>query len=87
MNAIRVIAILLLLGGVAGLTYGGFTYTRESQQAQIGPLELTVSDRQRVNIPSLGRSGCPGGRHPPIARAQRMTREPATAGYEEGKTA
>jgi hypothetical protein len=36
---------------VLGLTYGGFSYTRETHQAKIGPLELQVQEKEYVNIP------------------------------------
>ncbi|MFZ1829510.1 MAG: hypothetical protein WAW42_12235 [Candidatus Competibacteraceae bacterium] len=51
MNTIKIAAIALIMIGVLGLAYGSFSYTRETQQARIGPLELTVQDRQTVNIP------------------------------------
>lgn len=51
MNAIKMAAIVLLVLGILGLAYGGFTYTKETHQANLGPLELTVKDQQRVNIP------------------------------------
>ena len=51
MNAIRLVAIALILVGGLGLAYGSFSYTKETQEAKIGPLELTVKDRQTVNIP------------------------------------
>ena len=51
MNAIRVVGLVLILAGVLGIIYGGFDYTKETKSAQIGSLELTVSDRERVNIP------------------------------------
>lgn len=51
MNAIKIAAITLIITGVLGLAYGGFSYTKDTQQAKIGPLELTVQDRQTVNIP------------------------------------
>ncbi len=51
MNITKIIAIVLLVIGVLGLAYGGFSYTKETTQAQIGPLELTVQDRETVNIP------------------------------------
>ncbi len=51
MNAIKIAAIALIVAGVLGLTYGGFSYTKDTQQAKIGPLELTVQERQTVNIP------------------------------------
>jgi hypothetical protein len=51
MNAIKGIAIALILAGVLSLMYGGFSYTRETHQATIGPIELSVTDKERVNIP------------------------------------
>ena len=52
MDAIRMIALLLIVGGVLGLAYGGFTYTKESHEAKVGPLELTVKDKETVNVPA-----------------------------------
>ena len=51
MNAVKIVAVLLIVAGVLGLIYGGFTYTKTTSQAQIGPLELTVKDNKMVNIP------------------------------------
>ncbi len=34
-----------------GLVYGGFSYTRETHEAKVGPVEFSVADRERVNIP------------------------------------
>jgi hypothetical protein len=51
MNALRLVAIALIVAGGLGLAYGSFSYTKETQEAKIGPLELTVKDRQTVNIP------------------------------------
>ena len=51
MNAVKIAAIALMIAGVLGLAYGSFSYTKETQQARIGPIELTVQDQQTVNIP------------------------------------
>jgi hypothetical protein len=51
MNAVKIAAIALIMAGVLGLAYGSFSYTKETQEAKIGPIELTVKDRQTVNIP------------------------------------
>ena len=51
MNAIKIAAIALIIAGVLGLAYGSFSYTKETQEARIGPLELTVKEQQTVNIP------------------------------------
>ena len=49
--------VLLLVLGLAGFLTGGFSFTKESTQAKLGPLELTVKEKESVNIPqwmSLG---------------------------------
>lgn len=51
MNQIRVLAVVLIALGVAGLAYGGFTYTKDTHETQIGPIELTVKDQRTVNVP------------------------------------
>jgi LPXTG-motif cell wall-anchored protein len=51
MNAMRMVAVILIVAGVMGLAYGGFTYTRETHQAKIGPVDISVKDTQTVNIP------------------------------------
>jgi TRAP-type C4-dicarboxylate transport system permease small subunit len=51
MNAARILAIMLIVGGSLGLIYGGFTYTKDTHEANLGPIELSVKDRGTVNIP------------------------------------
>ena len=51
MNAIRVLALVLIIGGALGLAYGSFSYTKENHEAKIGPVELTVKEKQTVNVP------------------------------------
>jgi len=51
MNAMKILGIVLIVGGILGLVYGGFTYTKETHDAKIGPLELSVKDKETVNIP------------------------------------
>lgn len=51
MNAAKIAGILLIVAGVLGLGYGSFSWTKETQKAQIGPLELSVKEKQTVNIP------------------------------------
>ena len=47
----RLLAIVLLAAGVLALAYGGFSYTKQTHDAKIGPLEISVSEKQRVNVP------------------------------------
>ncbi len=51
MNAIKLVAIFLIADGALGLLYGGFSYTKETSSANIGPLTLQVKETERVNIP------------------------------------
>ena len=51
MNAVKMLAIVLIVAGALGLAYGSFTYTKETHQAKIGPIELSVKDKETVNIP------------------------------------
>lgn len=51
MNAIKMLAIALIVAGGLGLVYGGFSYTKETHQAKLGPIELSVKDTERVNVP------------------------------------
>ncbi len=51
MNGFRILAIALIVGGVLGLVYGGFSYTKETHQAKLGSLELSIKDKERVNVP------------------------------------
>ncbi|HXO20220.1 MAG TPA: hypothetical protein VOA87_09905 [Thermoanaerobaculia bacterium] len=47
----RIVAILLIVGGILALAYGGFTYTKNTHSAKVGPIELSVKEKQTVNIP------------------------------------
>jgi hypothetical protein len=51
MSGLKILAVVLIVGGILGLVYGGFTYTKETHSAKLGPLELSVKDKERVNVP------------------------------------
>ncbi len=51
MNPAKIIAIILIAAGSLGLAYGGFTYTKETTGMKLGPLELKVQEKEKVNIP------------------------------------
>jgi hypothetical protein len=52
MSAGRLAGILLIVAGVLGLVYHGFTYTKDSHDAKIGPLELSVKNKETVDVPT-----------------------------------
>ena len=51
MDTNRIAAIVLIVIGALGLAYGGFSYTKEDHEAKIGPLNISVQEKQTVNIP------------------------------------
>ena len=57
MNPNKLVAIILIVGGAIALAYGGFTYTKETHHAKLGPLELNVAEKETVNIPVWAGAG------------------------------
>ena len=57
MNTSKLIGIILIVLGGLGLAYGGFSYTKETSAVKLGPLELKVQERDRVNIPLIASAG------------------------------
>jgi hypothetical protein len=51
MNGTTLAAVIMIVLGVLGLAYGGFTYTKDTSEAKLGPIELTVKDKRTVNVP------------------------------------
>jgi TRAP-type C4-dicarboxylate transport system permease small subunit len=51
MNALKVGALGLIVAGILALIYGGFTYTKATHEAKIGPLDMSVNEKQTVNVP------------------------------------
>ena len=51
MTPIKIAAIVLILAGALALAYGGFTYTKDTHEVKLGPLELSVEEKKTVNIP------------------------------------
>ena len=47
----RMVGIVVLVAGLLALAYGGFSYTRQTHDTKIGPLEVSVSEKQQVNVP------------------------------------
>jgi hypothetical protein len=51
MNGIKLVAVVLLVAGVLALLYGGFSYTKDTTAVKLGPIELSVKERETVNVP------------------------------------
>jgi hypothetical protein len=52
MAVTRIVGILLVVAGVLGLLFTSFSYTKDSHEAKLGPLELSVKEKQTVNVPT-----------------------------------
>jgi uncharacterized membrane protein len=51
MNAVKIVGIVLIMAGVLGLVYGSFSYTKETHDAKLGPIALSVKDKETINVP------------------------------------
>jgi len=57
MNIVRIAAIMMIIGGVLGLVYGGFTYTKETQSNNVGPINLSIKEKETINVPVWAGAG------------------------------
>lgn len=51
MNAIKLVAIALIIAGIVALGMGSFSYTKDTEALKLGPIELSVKEKQTVTIP------------------------------------
>jgi hypothetical protein len=47
----KIVAIILILAGIAGLAYGQFTYTKATHEAKLGPIDFSIKEKKTVNVP------------------------------------
>ena len=52
MSGIKILAIALIVAGLLGVMYGKFSYTKETHDAKLGPINLSVKEKETVNVPS-----------------------------------
>jgi len=57
MNSTKLLGIILIVAGGLGLAYGGFSYTKETTGVKLGPIELKVQEKERVNVPLIISAG------------------------------
>lgn len=51
MNSGKLVAIVLIVAGVLGLAYGSFSYTKQTHDIKMGPIEMSVQEKETVNVP------------------------------------
>jgi drug/metabolite transporter (DMT)-like permease len=60
MTFTRILGVLLIVAGTAGLIYGDFSFTKETHQAELGPLELELQEKETVQVPTWAGAGAIG---------------------------
>jgi uncharacterized membrane protein YidH (DUF202 family) len=51
MTGLRTAGMAIIIAGILALAYGGFSYTKDSTALKVGPVELSVKQKETVNIP------------------------------------
>jgi len=51
MSGARILALVLIVVGILALAYGGFTYTKATHRSKLGPIEISMDEKERVNVP------------------------------------
>jgi len=51
MSIAKIVGIILIAAGTAGLVYGSFSFTKERHDLKLGPLQLSVKEKETVNVP------------------------------------
>ncbi len=51
MNALKISAIVLIVAGILGLAYGSFSYTKQTHDIKMGPIEMSVQEKETINVP------------------------------------
>ncbi|HKA23592.1 MAG TPA: DUF3185 domain-containing protein [Candidatus Eisenbacteria bacterium] len=49
----KLLGAILIVLGIVGLLYGGFTYTKREKVVDFGPLQATVDQKKTVPIPPI----------------------------------
>lgn len=57
MNSMKIAGIVLIVAGVLGLAYGSFSYTKQTHDIKMGPIEMSVQEKQTVNVPVWAGAG------------------------------
>lgn len=51
MNLAKAIGVVLIVAGAIGLVMGSFTYTKDTEAVKLGPVELSVKQKETINVP------------------------------------
>lgn len=51
MNGSKLFAFVLIIAGALALAFGSFSYTKKTDEVKLGPIQLTVKEKETVNVP------------------------------------
>lgn len=51
MNGVKIIGVLLIVAGLLGVTLGGFSFTKETHKASLGPINVSFAEEKQINVP------------------------------------
>ena len=51
MNPLKLFGVALILAGTLGLAYGSFSYTKDSHDVKLGPIQFSVQEQETINVP------------------------------------
>lgn len=51
MQGTKLAGVVLLGLGILAVAYGGFSYTKDTDKIDLGPIHVQVQDKERVNVP------------------------------------
>jgi uncharacterized membrane protein YdcZ (DUF606 family) len=49
---VKILGVVLILAGTLALVYRSFSYTKDTHEARIGPLEFSLKEKETVNVPT-----------------------------------
>jgi uncharacterized membrane protein len=51
MRPLSILGVVLIILGLVAMLAGGFTYTKDKETADLGPVDITVKDKEHVRVP------------------------------------
>jgi len=53
----KILGLVFVIAGTLGLVYGGFSYTRDRHDVKLGPIQFSVKEEERINVPVWAGAG------------------------------
>jgi drug/metabolite transporter (DMT)-like permease len=53
MRPATIVGILLIIVGIAGLAFGGFSFTRKEKVLDLGPIEASADKKESLPVPPI----------------------------------